>query len=70
LQFIFAGGVLSSDQIEQIKLPADELAAYCFLHLSEAMDKLDTRLGRRIQLALTALHEARTIYAEDGCEIG
>lgn len=66
LQFIFAGGTLSLDQIQQITLPADELAAFCFVTLHEAMRKLDARLARRIQLALTALHEERTVYAEDG----
>ncbi len=70
LQFIFAGGALSSDQIRQITLPANELAAYCFVSLNEAMCKLDARLGRRMQLALRAFHEAQTIYAEDGVEIG
>jgi 8-oxo-dGTP diphosphatase len=70
LQFIFAGGVLSTTQIEHIKLPATELAGYCFVSLDEALEKLDARLGRRIDLALTALHQGRMIYAEDRNEIG
>jgi ADP-ribose pyrophosphatase YjhB (NUDIX family) len=70
LQFIFAGGTLSPNQIREIRLPATELAAYCFVTLNEAMCKLDARLGRRIQLALRAFQEARTVYAEDGVEIG
>ena len=70
LQFIFAGGILSPDQIREIRLPATELVAYCFVTLTEAMSKLDARLGRRMQLALRAFHEARTIYAEDGVEVG
>jgi 8-oxo-dGTP diphosphatase len=70
LQFIFSGGILSSEQIKQIRQPASELASYCFVTLNEAMCKLDARLGQRMQLALRGLHEARTIYAEDGVEIG
>ena len=68
LQFIFAGGILSPDSIRQITLPARELSAFCFVTPDEAMRRLGARLGRRIQLALTALHEERTVYAEDGVE--
>jgi hypothetical protein len=70
LQFLFAGGILSTNQIEQIKLPANELVSYRFVSLDEALEKLDARLGRRIELALRAFHQGRMIYAEDGSEIG
>jgi 8-oxo-dGTP diphosphatase len=68
LQFIFFGGILSADQIGRITLQQKELTEFCFVTASEAMKKLYTQLGERVQLALIALRENRTVYAENGIE--
>lgn len=68
LQFIFYCGILTSSQIEQITLPPDELNAFCFVSIDEAKEKLETLSARRIQWAWKALHNQRTIYAENGLE--
>jgi ADP-ribose pyrophosphatase YjhB (NUDIX family) len=68
LQFVFSGGVLTLQQIRQIKLPLDEISAFCFASIDEAQEKLEALSARRVQWAWQALQEQRTIYAEDGVE--
>jgi 8-oxo-dGTP diphosphatase len=68
VQFIFLGGVLSPGTIAQITLPQAELTDYRFVASAEAAVMLAPRLAPRIALALTALADGRTIYAEDGAE--
>lgn len=66
LQFIFWGGVLCSEQIASIRLPADELSDYRFLELLEAQKMLNTNLAKRIEPCFFALEQNRTVYLEDG----
>jgi 8-oxo-dGTP pyrophosphatase MutT (NUDIX family) len=66
LQFVFYGGVLTTSQIQTIKLPPDEIKVYEFVSLNEAQNKLGALSAQRIQWAWKALHEQRTVYAEDG----
>jgi 8-oxo-dGTP diphosphatase len=66
LHFIFAGPVLTPQLIAQITLPANELSAYQFAPLAEAIHLLNTQLARRVQLAYQAHEQQGTIYAEDG----
>jgi len=70
LHFIFYGGVLSERQVQQIKLPTDELSDLRFCKLDEAMKLLSPRLGERLVFALAALEQRRTIYVEDKVEVG
>lgn len=68
LQFIFYCGVLTHSQIQQIKLPPDELSTFCFVTIDEAIEKLEIHSTRRIRWAWKALQEKRTIYAENDIE--
>jgi ADP-ribose pyrophosphatase YjhB (NUDIX family) len=66
LLFIFAGGTLSSDQLDTIHLGADELRSYDFRGLTEAEAILIPRLARRLSVALDAHRTGRTRYIEHG----
>jgi 8-oxo-dGTP diphosphatase len=66
LQFVFYGGVLTTSQIQQIRLPPDEIKVYEFISINEAKNKLGELSAQRIQWAWKALHDQRTVYAEDG----
>jgi 8-oxo-dGTP pyrophosphatase MutT (NUDIX family) len=68
LQFVFHCGVLTSTQVQQIELPANELNTFCFVSLEQAKEKLEIHSTRRIQWAWKAIQEQRTIYAENGVE--
>jgi ADP-ribose pyrophosphatase YjhB (NUDIX family) len=69
LQFIFYGGVLTSSQIQQIRLPAQELTAYNFCPLGRLSDYLSPRLAHRLTCASEALAQNRLIYLENGQQL-
>jgi 8-oxo-dGTP diphosphatase len=66
LLFVFDGGTLTPDQLDGIRLQADELASYAFRDPAEAATLLIPRLGRRITAAIDAHHAGRTTYLERG----
>jgi 8-oxo-dGTP pyrophosphatase MutT (NUDIX family) len=66
LLFVFDGGTLSADQIDGIRLQADELASYSFHDPAQAATLLIPRLSRRIAAALDAHHAGHTSYLECG----
>jgi hypothetical protein len=66
LLFVFDGGTLSADQIDGIRLQADELASYSFHDPARAATLLIPRLGRRIAAAFDAHHAGHTSYLECG----
>jgi 8-oxo-dGTP pyrophosphatase MutT (NUDIX family) len=66
LLFIFDGGTLTAEQVDAIRLQAEELASYAFRHLSETVHLLIPRLARRIAAAVEAHHTGRTLYLERG----
>jgi 8-oxo-dGTP diphosphatase len=70
LHFIFHGGVLSERQIEDIRLPADELSELRFCDWDQARELLCLRLVERLAFALRALEQRRPIYLEDLSEAG
>jgi 8-oxo-dGTP diphosphatase len=63
---IFDGGTLTAEQIDAIRLQADELASYAFHDLPEAVDLLIPRLSRRVMAAVEAHHTGHTLYLESG----
>lgn len=69
LQFIFHGGVLSSDQINSIELDTRELGSFEFVNVSnsEVLNELSKRerLGSRLVLALQALESKESYYLEN-----
>ena len=66
LQFVFYGGVLSSNQIASIVLPEDELAEYRLVPLHVACTLTSLKLARRLSASLQALHQDTTVFLEDG----
>jgi 8-oxo-dGTP pyrophosphatase MutT (NUDIX family) len=66
LLFIFDGGTLTAEQVDAIRLQAEELASYAFHHLAETVTLLIPRLGRRVAAAVEAHHTGRTLYLERG----
>lgn len=64
LQFIFFGGRLSSNQINAIKLPSDEITEYKFVGINEALVLLSEKAGERIRKCLNALKNERGLYLE------
>jgi len=68
LQFVFNGGVLE-EEVRSICLPVDEIAESRFCAQTEAASLLNPKLAKRLQFALTALKQNRTIYVENKNEI-
>lgn len=64
--FVFDGGRLSSEEIANLRLPAEELASYEFLPLEAALTRLIPRLSRRVAAAMRARAESTTLYLEHG----
>ena len=64
LQFIFDGGVLSPQQIEQIKLPAEELSEYKFIDLAEIDQYFTETLAKRVKHAWLCLGVGKDTYAD------
>jgi ADP-ribose pyrophosphatase YjhB (NUDIX family) len=65
LQFIFFGGVLSEEQVKNIKLAPREISEHKFLPLDEALPLLSEKLRRRIPDCLDALKNNTALYLED-----
>lgn len=65
LQFIFFGGALQQEQINKIKLQADEISEYQFLSLEKALPLLSEKLKRRIPKCLEAMKNNTALYLED-----
>jgi 8-oxo-dGTP diphosphatase len=66
LLLVFDGGALTAEQVNAIRLQADELASYAFHDPAEAVTLLIPRLGRRVAAAIDAHHAGRTTYLERG----
>ncbi|MGH3570378.1 MAG: NUDIX domain-containing protein [Pseudonocardiaceae bacterium] len=66
LLLIFDGGTLTPNQLDGIRLQADELASYAFHDPAEAVTSLIPRLGRRVAAAIDAHQAGRTTYLERG----
>jgi 8-oxo-dGTP pyrophosphatase MutT (NUDIX family) len=66
LLFIFDGGTLTANQLDGIRLQADELASYAFRDPAEAATVLIPRLARRVAAAVDAHHAGCTTYLECG----
>lgn len=61
LMFVFNGGILEENQLNQIKLDASEIKSYQFVALNNLIDLLVPMLGARIQKCVEA---SSCIYSE------
>ena len=64
LQFTFSGGILSTEQIFQIKLPNDELELFKFVTVEEAKKMLSPRLSDKLDIYLDATRNKKIVYLE------
>ncbi len=69
LEFVFFGGILHEETIEQIQVQAEELSEVRFVKLADAVEMLNPWSARRLPFALGALLEEKTVYLEDGREV-
>lgn len=65
---VYDGGELPAGAV--LVLPADELASYAFVEVTDLDRQLVPRLVRRVRAALLALEEGRVVELEDGREAG
>ncbi|SEG26524.1 NUDIX domain-containing protein [Thermomonospora echinospora] len=66
LMFIFDGGILGHDRIDDIKMLDGELAAFAFCDEGQAAERLRPYVWRRVQAALEGLQAGRAMYLHDG----
>ncbi|MDD5567511.1 MAG: NUDIX hydrolase [Patescibacteria group bacterium] len=66
LHFIFSGGILQPGQIENIKIPKDEISEYRFVEINEASRLLSENFKTRLPKCLEALQKGQAIYLEAG----
>ncbi|MHB8597682.1 MAG: NUDIX domain-containing protein [Ktedonobacteraceae bacterium] len=69
IQFVFFGGILHEEIIEQIQVQAEELSEVRFVKLADAIEMLNPWSARRLPFALRSLLEEKTVYLEDGREV-
>ena len=67
MQFIFDGGMLTTEQMAQIALPADELSEWRMVALDIAIQLLAPKLAQRVQWAYA--HGDQLTYMEDGVPV-
>lgn len=66
IHFVFAGGILFPVQIDRITLPPDELRAFAFFPLAEAMSLLPPKGGLRLPHVIAAWERGQPAYLEEG----
>jgi ADP-ribose pyrophosphatase YjhB (NUDIX family) len=66
LQFLFHGGTLDDAAIAAITLPLEELSAFRFAAVSDALALLNPRIAKRLPYALRAIAGGGATYLEDG----
>ncbi len=64
--FVFDGGILSPDQLAEIKFEDGEIGEWAFVDAAQLDQLTIPRLARRIRQALLARQQARTLYLQDG----
>lgn len=65
LQFIFFGGILTREKIEEIEIATDEISTYQFLPPKQALILFSQKLARRVSKCLKIIDRDRTLYLED-----
>lgn len=66
LAFVFDGGELTDEQIADLNLRDEELAAFAFCTVEQAQQRLRAYVWRRVAAALDALGTSRVQYLQDG----
>ena len=66
LQFIFYGGILNKDAIQNIQLEAKELGEYAFVSIDRAMTMFGKNMAARLPKCIEAIRNKAGIYLERG----
>ena len=66
LMLVFDGGILAEDDLERIKLQAEELSAYKFLTLEEIKPRVRPSFHRRLMACLEAIAVGHPLYLQFG----
>ncbi|MGC9599370.1 MAG: NUDIX hydrolase [Minisyncoccia bacterium] len=64
LQFMFYGGVLIQDTIEQIVISKEEIAEFKFVDMKMALSLLNSALANRLSLSMEAIKKNQPFYLE------
>ena len=65
VNFIFFGGVLSAEAIEQLQVDQKEILTFAFFTPDKVAEKTAATLGGRIAQSMEALNLGKTVYLED-----
>jgi 8-oxo-dGTP diphosphatase len=65
LQFVWAGTILTSSQIDSIRLPSDELSGFAFVTPEDAQERLGPVVGPRLLRAVSAIRANTVAYWQD-----
>jgi|SRR3989338_9389050 len=65
MHFLFYGGILSDDQVSNIRIPEDELSEYRFVQIDEALALLSKRLAGKLPKCLEAMKKGAIYYLEN-----
>jgi len=66
LQFIFYGGVLTSAEIDRIKVDGEEVDDYCFVSLKRALKMVSMGVTKKISHWLEGIKNGGALYLENG----
>lgn len=66
VMFVFDGGTLSPEQLGQVRLQAEELAAFKYLTIDEIEPRVRPSMARRLRACLDALAAGRPLYLDFG----
>lgn len=64
LKFVFYGGILTENQIYQIKLQTDELLEYKFMSIEKALPLLSTNSQKYLPACFEAIKNNTVAYVE------
>lgn len=70
IMYLFDGGLLNTDEEAAVRLPAEELTDYRFVHATDLPDYIGGRLLRRVQAGLAARRTGVPVDLEDGYRPG
>lgn len=66
LQFVFSGGKLSENEMQNIELDGKEIVDHRFVNIDDALLLLSEKLGKRLARSIDALKDNTVIYLENG----
>lgn len=69
IQFIFYGGLITSCDLNKIKIPKNEISDYKFFAKEEAIKLVNVKLANRLKSCFDALEAGVSVYLEGGRKI-